>query len=705
MTRDVPASDTFYVAPHEDAARAEQGLDFPAVLQATRAISGEIVFDRLLETLMRILLASAGASKGCLLLLEKGNLCPAAQGEVQGDALVIERPAALQPLDPATLPASILNYVRRAREHVLLRAASEPNPFSSDRYFAVGSAKSVLCLPILFKAELSAVLYLENSYVSDAFTAHRLAALELLAAQAAVSLENARLFAERERAEQRFSTAFHANPNPMTIHRMSDGAFVDINDAGLRMLGYTRDEVIGRNAVDLGMIDPASRDGTRQVLLTSGSMRNVELELRTKSGRTCTVISSAGVIELAGEQCFLSSSSDITDRKLVEEQLRQAQKLEALGRLAGGVAHDFNNLLTVINGYGLMATEQLDPSDEVYGLLCEILKAGERASGLTHQLLAYSRKQVLEARLWELNVIISGIAPMLRRLIGEDVLLVVKPGRELGLAKVDRGQVEQVILNLVLNARDAMPLGGKLVLETSSVTLDASYVATHLEASVGRHLLLSVSDTGTGMSPEIASRVFEPFFTTKEQGKGTGLGLAVVYGIVKQSGGSISVHTELQRGTTFNIYFPEAARSDAESEEPDTLRNVDYSGDETILLVEDDPQVRKFATRALGALGYTVFQAANGVEALELLRKTAMPIQLLITDVIMPAVGGPALAKELAALDPTTRVLYISGHVEHNLSGAGIAGDCGFLQKPFGAFDLAKKVREILNEAPSTLRD
>ncbi len=676
------------------------GLDFLALLQASRAISSELVLERLLEILMRTMLTSAGANRGRLLVARAGSLLVAAAGEVQaGELLVRTQPP--RPAEPDELPSSIVDFVRRTRERVLLGSTAQPHPFSSDAYIAASRAQSILCLPIVFKAELSGVLYLENSLVSDAFSGQRLAALELLTAQAAVSLENARLFTLREQAEERFSKAFHSNPNPMSITRVGDGAFVDINEASLRMLGYTRSEVIGRNVVELGMIDAVQREKARQALIDAKSTRNVELDVRTKSGGARVVHASQEIIELAGEMCILTCSNDVTERKSAEEQLRQAQKLEALGRLAGGIAHDFNNLLTVIHGYGWMAVETLETAHEAYPLLCEILKAGERATNLTQQLLAYSRKQVLEPKWWDLNVIVADIAPMLKRLIGEDVVLAVEPGEELGLARVDRGQIEQIILNLAVNARDAMPQGGKLTLRTQRVVLDASHVATHLESSSGPHLLLSISDNGTGMTPAVAERIFEPFFTTKEAGKGTGLGLSVVYGIVKQSGGGISLRTAPHEGSTFCLYFPEASREIADAEElPTTLRSAAYAGHETILLVEDEEQVRTFAARALEALGYVVLEAANGSEAFEFFQRSATPVQLLITDVIMPELGGPALVKRLRSQGKQIPVLYISGYAEQALGPDGVPTARGaFLQKPFSPFDLGKKVREVLNES------
>ncbi len=391
---------------------------------------------------------------------------------------------------------------------------------------------------------------------------------------------------------------------------------------------------------------------------------------------------------------------DVTPLKQVEGQLRQAQKMEAVGRLAGGIVHDFNNLLTSINGYSSMALEIMAPQGQLREFLEEILKAGERATALTKQLLAYSRKQNMEPKLWNLNEIVRGLDGMLRRLIGEDVNMSVRLDPAAGTVKVDRGQVEQIIVNLVLNARDAMPSGGNLGLETTNAVFDTAYAASHLESPVGNYVMLAVTDTGTGMTSEVKTHIFEPFFTTKGPGKGTGLGLSSVYGIVKQSGGTISVYSEEGHDTTFRIYFPRAVLDSPAVTLPSEEKLESLRGHETILLVEDEESVRKFAAQSLQASGNTVLSAANGREALLLLEKKPSPLHLVITDMVMPDLGGPALTVRLRELMPNLPILYISGYTEHSIADRGLLGAGEqFLQKPFTPIELAKKVRQVLDPA------
>jgi PAS domain S-box-containing protein len=394
-------------------------------------------------------------------------------------------------------------------------------------------------------------------------------------------------------------------------------------------------------------------------------------------------------------------STDLTELKRAEEQLRHAQKMDAIGRLAGGIAHDFNNLLTVINGYSGMLLDELGPTDSARPCVAEILNAGERASSLTRQILAYSRKQVLEPNVWDLNTIVGEMTSMIGRLVGEDVSFVTSLVHGKSLVLVDRGQVEQIILNLVVNARDAMPAGGKLTIETGVAVLDDQYVSTHLEVTPGTHVMLAVTDTGEGMSREVSARVFEPFFTTKEVGKGTGLGLSVVFGIVKQSGGTISVYSEPGVGTTFRIYFPQVSQTLVQqSATRATVQEIALlRGSETILLVEDEEAVRVFAANVLRRQGYQVLEAHNGVQAIELLERTDASVRLLVTDVVMPEMGGPALVARLRDLHPQLSILYMSGYAERAVVHNGLVkSKQAFLQKPFTPIVLARKVREVLDK-------
>jgi len=402
---------------------------------------------------------------------------------------------------------------------------------------------------------------------------------------------------------------------------------------------------------------------------------------------------------------MIGACEDITERKraeeentVLQEQLRQSQKMEAVGRLGGGIAHDFNNLLTIIKGYSQLSLLDLKESDPLWGNIQEIQKATQRATDLTRQLLAFSRRQILDLKVLDLNILLRELDKMLRRIIGEDIELVTLLAGDLGRVKIDPGQIEQVILNLAVNSRDAMPSGGKLTIETANVVLDEEYAHAHVAVIPGHYVRLSISDTGVGMPRELKEKVFEPFFTTKEKGKGTGLGLSMVYGIVKQIGGNIWVYSEPGHGTTFKIYLPRV------EEQLDTFHALDETdsfprGGETVLLVEDDPSVRDLALRLLRQQGYTVLEAANGVEALHVAQEHGgEKIHLLLTDVVMPQMGGKELADQLKIFRPDVKVLYTSGHTDDAIVHHGVLEPgTHFLQKPFSLKTLSHKVREVLD--------
>jgi nitrogen-specific signal transduction histidine kinase/CheY-like chemotaxis protein len=388
--------------------------------------------------------------------------------------------------------------------------------------------------------------------------------------------------------------------------------------------------------------------------------------------------------------------TDITDRRRMEEQLRQSQKMEAVGRLAGGVAHDFNNLLTVMFGYSDILLQRLEPGP-LHEAAQEVRRAGERAAGLTRQLLAFSRKQTLVPEVLDLGDVVSGLSTMVERLIGEDVKVsvVVSPG--LGRVKADRGQLEQVVMNLAVNARDAMPKGGSLIFELQNVELDDAYTATHAELKPGPYVLLAISDSGTGMDAETQKHIFEPFFTTKEAGKGTGLGLSTVYGIVHQSGGAIDVYSESGRGTTFKVYLPRFADDAAVPRAVSGIHPALAAASETVLVVEDEAAIRQLTNLILQKAGYTVLLAESPVAAERIAGSHPGPIHLLLTDVVMPGMRGPELAQRLLRLRPDLRVLYMSGYIDNAIARLGLLhAGAEFLQKPFTPDGLTRKVREVL---------
>jgi len=480
-----------------------------------------------------------------------------------------------------------------------------------------------------------------------------------------------------------------------------ESSHVTLGGCVREILGYSAEELSGDARSWLGLIHAEDRahylEKLRSAVTTS---ETVEFEYRVRrrdNGYRTLWEQGRAVLDVTGRVIrVVGFISDITERRSLEAQFRQAQKMEAVGRLAGGVAHDFNNLLTIISGYSAMQSERTDPSDPVHHEAEQIKAAADRAAALTQQLLAFSRQQVLQPRRVNLNDIVRNLDRMLRRLIGEDIEVLTVLAPNLGTVKVDPGQVDQVLVNLVVNARDAMPEGGKLTIQTENVELDESYSKRREYISPGRYVLLAVSDSGIGMGPETQARLFEPFFTTKEPGKGTGLGLSMVYGIVKQSGGSIEVYSELNHGTTIKIYLP---RVDAAVEEVTSkgASSDGRHGSERILLVEDDVPLRKLVVDILAARGYLV-ETVEKPEELDIVMQRTPECALLLTDVILPRLNGPELAKRVAQRWPEIKVLYMSGYTTNAIVHHGVLHEgLFFLQKPFTPTALAAKVREVLD--------
>jgi len=629
--------------------------------------------------------------------------------------------------------------------------------------------------------------------------------------------------------EESFSKAFHANPGPMVLSYPDSGKLIDVNEQWVKLIGYAREELIGRSSKELGIFeDWSERAHLVNELKIKGTVRNFPIGTRTKTGEIRKVLWSAEMITHQGEEVMLSLLYDITERLRIEEnlraseerfkrllqnsndivslldehgvrtftagpserilgyeaheltgvsafdhihpddraqaeaifrgglsrpgevrrfeyrfghkngnwivietigadllhdpvvhgivlnsrdvternrmqvQLQQAMKMEAIGRLAGGVAHDFNNLLTAIGGnVELARMEPLEPVLDDY--LGEIQRAVKSAVSLTRQLLSFSRRQVIEDRVINLGNLVNETKNMLARLLGEDVDLRVAMAEGLGLVRLDPGQLEQILVNLAINARDAMPSGGRLILEGFNVDLDENYVATHPQVAAGKYVQLNVSDTGQGMSAEVKGKIFEPFFTTKPKGRGTGLGLATTFGIVKQTGGGIEVYSDLGVGTTFKIYLP---RVDSRSEfHVETSDSQALQGHETVLLVEDDVSVRVMTYNMLRHMGYEVLQATGGLEALSMMAQYGGTIDLLLTDVVMPGMDGRELAEELRKHRPQTNVLFTSGYAEDVIVHHGIVDqDLNFIPKPFTMQSLGIKLREVLDGAKRSNR-
>lgn len=478
------------------------------------------------------------------------------------------------------------------------------------------------------------------------------------------------------------------------------------NPAAEQLFGWTGRESVRQPCPLISSERPEEYQTLLARVLRGESILDMETQQQRKDGSWVSVSLSAAPLRRKGGEGIgaILVCTDIAERKRLEDQLRQAQKMEAVGRLAGGIAHDFNNLLTVINGYTALLLHQFATDSTAQWPLEEIKKAGERAAGLTRQLLAFSRKQLLQPKELHLNTVVTGIEKMLRRILGEDITFITALAPDLGCIKADPGQIEQILLNLVVNARDAMPQGGRLTIKTRNVELDTGYAQTHLEVPPGAYVLLSVSDTGVGMTAEVKRHLFEPFFTTKATGQGTGLGLATVYGIVKQSGGTIGVYSEVGLGTTCKVYLPRVQSADPLPTPTPGLPPALPHGSETILLAEDEESVRALTRQLLQNLGYTVLEAADGTEALRIAAEYTGPIHLLLTDVVMPRLSGRSLAQQLTAVRPGIQVLYMSGYTDTAMLRHGVLEeDMSFLHKPFRPAELAGMVREVLEKASSPL--
>ncbi|MEW6377711.1 MAG: PAS domain S-box protein [Thermodesulfobacteriota bacterium] len=505
----------------------------------------------------------------------------------------------------------------------------------------------------------------------------------------------------KQRSEAKFRAIFEGTAIGIALIDM-EGQLMESNPALQKMLGFSGEDLRHRIFKEFTHPDDKTADVDLYRELMEGKRNHYQIEMRyiRKDGGWVWSRLNVSLVRSAGgePQYTIHMVEDITEHKRLEDQFLQSQKMETVGRLAGGIAHDLNNLLTVLSGYSQLTLLGLKENDPVRGNIEEIKKATDRATDLTHRLLAFSRRQVLDMKVVDLNMIVRGLERMLRRVIGEDIELNIILADDPGQVKTDPGQIEQVIMNLAVNARDAMPKGGKLTIETANVELDEDYTRSHIGIAPGRYVMLSMSDTGVGMTPEVRERIFEPFFTTKEEGKGTGLGLSTVYGIVKQSGGNIWVYSEPGQGTTFKIYLPSV------DEEAEALPSRNESGKlpkgtETVLLVEDEPSVRELAARVLRQQGYTVLEATNGNEAMCIARgHMKEKIHLLLSDVVMPQMGGKELVKQFKSLHPEIKVLFISGYTDIAIThNSGFKPGATFLQKPFSPTELVKKVRNVLD--------
>lgn len=503
------------------------------------------------------------------------------------------------------------------------------------------------------------------------------------------------------KSEEKLRKVVHNAPVWVMLSTLDEGRLLEVNEASLKMIGFKREEAIGRTIKELGIWDdPEDLKRFVTMLRERGSVRDFEGKLRAKTGNVVEAVINAELIELEGEEVVISLIQDMTEHNRLEEEFRQAQKMEAIGTLAGGVAHDFNNLLTTIIGNAYLASSDLPEGDPLLEYIEDMKKAGEKAKGLTRQLLAFSRKETRMPRVLDLNETVQDMEKMLRRLVREDIELQFVPGPDLWDVYIDETQIYQVIMNLVVNARDAMPEGGTLTIETANVELDRAYFRSHgIENEPVPYVMLAVTDTGVGMDEEVRERIFEPFFTTKERDTGTGLGLSTVYGIVSQNKGYIWCYSEPGQGTTMKVYFPRAKEEPGQGGAAVEGQEGSLAGSETVLVAEDNDNVRKMAVRSLSRFGYRVLEARDGAEAIRVSQDLDGEIDLLLTDVIMPGMSGKELAERLGSMRPETKVLYMSGYTHNVILNKGVLwSGTHYIQKPFAPEVLAKKVREVLDK-------
>jgi PAS domain S-box-containing protein len=690
-------------------------MDVTARVQAEKEI---LCRNRELALLNQVIAASASGIEPRSILeavcrelarvLDLPQAAAALLNEEKSEAVVVAeylsdgRPSGLQKTIPVAGNPSFQHLLAHQAPLVVEDAQNDPRLAPVHDLLHERETVSLLILPLIIEDQVIGSLGVE-ALEPRHFSAEEVSLAWSVADQVSGALARARL----AEAQRRLSAAIEQAAEGVMITDI-ESTILYINPAFEQITGYRGAEVLGQKASSLEGTEPCHGDTpnsphifhTMLETIGAGQVWQGRLAGSRKDGVPYTLDVTITPVkdEWGNIVNYVSLLHNVTNELQLEEQYRQAQKMEAIGRLTAGIAHDFNNLLTAVNGFAELAQFGLPPEDPARELMGKVLDSGQRAADLVHQLLAFSRKQIMEPRVLDLNAVIADLDNMLQRIIGEHIMLEIGLASDLWPVKVDPAQIEQVIVNLVVNARDAMPEGGRLSIKTSNVAMQEDYVAGHRGTKPGEYVLLAVSDTGVGMSPEVQRRIFEPFFTTKAPGEGTGLGLSTVYGIVKQSGGDIQVYSEVGHGSTFKIYLPRAG----EASQSSSLRDVEErlpSGIETILLVEDDTTVRELARRILQGVGYTVVEAEDGLQALQLAARHAGLIHLLLSDVVMPGINGIALAKRLAQTYPSLKTLFVSGYTDdmirrHGVLEPGVA----FLQKPFSPPALARKVRDVLDD-------
>ncbi len=686
-------------------------VDTTTIIKASHMLSREIHLDRLLDKLMQIVMENAGAQKGVLIIDHDGRMTIQARRRVGGKR--VETMEALPLAKSDEVPHSVICTVVDTKSAIVLGNAHNDPQFSQDAYIRSHQTKSILGLPIVYQTKLVGVLYLENDLATNIFSTDRLQLLNALLSQAAISIENAKLYASLEEKLEELSATRDAlteshNWLDKIINAIGDPVFVKdrdhhwvlLNDALCEFMGCSRKELLGKSDYDFFPKEEADVFWAKDELVFTTGEENVNEEKFTDAhGETYTIITRKTLYaDEKGNPYIVGTITDITERVNLESQLRQAQKMESVGRLAGGVAHDFNNMLSVILGYGELALHQTSPDQPMHSALQEIIKAAQRSADITRQMLAFARKQTIAPKRLDINKTIGGMINMLKRLIGEDIDLAWLPGKTVWPVMIDPGQIDQILVNLCVNARDAIADVGKVTIETGNADFDEAYCKDNPGFKAGEYTSFAVSDNGCGMNGETLEKIFEPFFTTKESGKGTGLGLATSYGIVKQNNGFINVYSEPSHGTTFKIYLPRH-RPQKESLAEKEKAHTATSGHETILLVEDEPAILEITQIMLEGLGYTVIAVNTPGEAIAFARKHKIEIHLLITDVVMPEMNGRDLAKNILAVHPNVKRLFMSGYTANVIAHHGVLDEgVNFIQKPFSKRQLEAKVREALEK-------
>lgn len=599
---------------------------------------------------------------------------------------------------PQMVGRSCTAYVFRTGKAVLIPQAEFDRLAKAGEVELVGSpSPSWLGVPLKTPTATIGVLVVQHYEKVDAYDQRDLEFLDSVGGHIALAIERRRSEEALRKSESVFRLLFSHNPLPTWVADHETLQFVQVNDAAVRQYGYAESEFVRLNMRDISV---GGESAARDVRFGDGERAQLRHQLckhRKKDGSVFDVEMTTHQLEYAGRRVRLVVAQDINERQLLEQQLRQAQKMEAIGRLAGGVAHDFNNLLMVIKGHTELLLNNPPVPEQVSRKIAQIDRAADRAAALTKQLLAFSRMQVLQPRIMNLNAVVEDMGKLLPRLIGEDIELKMALAPDLGAILADASQMEQIIMNLAVNARDAMPNGGRLLIETANAELEGSYKLKHPMVQPGPYVLLAVSDTGIGMDAETQARIFEPFFTTKEAGKGTGLGLSTVYGVVKQSGGFIWVYSEEGKGSSFKVYLPRVEQAE---EKPGATVLFDEvpKGTETILLAEDEQDVREVAREFLESGGYTVLEAQDGAAALRLAAEQNVAIDLLVTDMVMPGMTGRELVQRMQQLRPGFGVIYMSGYSEQTASETAQADrNMLLLTKPFSRGRILRAVREALS--------